>query len=473
MMAATLRSRLWLGYLLLTILILGAFLVGLIYILNGSTVLYRQVVEKLNNTEAALLTGLQKSGFSDEIAIQDYLSKTPIEKSVRILLLSPSGETLFDNMRDEPVKLRWLRLAALKKNALTNSAGITRDYTRRAWIYVAAPLQNSPNYLVAASIRNNLTLKFIFSDPMMRLVFRVVIWSMLVSFLLTLLMDRWIAQPIRKMAVEAANLAQEEGKPLPIEGIKEVQDLARSLNDMRMKVQETRQSQRDLVSDISHELKTPLTSIQGFSAAIVDGTASTPEDVTHAAKIISSESQRMLGMVNELLTLARLESKAEKMEFQSLDLQPLIYGIVEKLKFSAQQNEVRLSVNLPDLLLVQAAPEKITQVFINLVDNAIKFTPAGGEVTVTGNKDDQQVHISIADTGMGIPADELPKIFNRFYQVDRSRKSNEGKSSGLGLTIAREITRMHNGDISVVSTPGSGTTFTVHLPAAKVDINNP
>jgi signal transduction histidine kinase len=473
MMAATLRSRLWLGYLLLTILILGSFLVGLIYILNGSTILYRQVVEKLNNAQTVVLSGLNYDGLSDVDKVSTFLSKNPIDKSVRLLIISPMGSTLFDSAQDGTVKLRWLRLAALKLNAAQDSAGITRDYARKVWIYVAAKLDSSPNFLVVASLRNNLSLKFIFSDPMMRLVFRVVLWSMFVSFLLTLLMDRWIARPIRKMAQQAANLAFEDGKPLPVEGIREVQELALTLNKMSRKVQESRQSQRDLVSDISHELKTPLTSIQGFSAAIMDGTASTHEEVVHSAEVISSESQRMLGMVNELLTLARLESKVEKMEFQPIDLQPLIYGIIEKLKFNAQKNEVRLSATLPASLMVMAESEKITQVFINLVENAIKFTTPGGEVSVTGNKDDKEVRIMIADTGMGIPPEELQKIFNRFYQVDRSRKSNAGKSSGLGLTIAREITRIHSGEISVESIQGKGTTFTVHLPVADlVKINS-
>jgi signal transduction histidine kinase len=472
MMTATLRSRLWLGYLLLTVLILGAFLVGLIYILNGSTILYRQVVEKLDSTQAVLVSGLNNAGISGDEKVSAYLSKNLSDESIRVLLISPTGDTLFDSAQEGTVKLRWLRLAAMKKNAAQNTAGITRDYANRVWIFVATKVENSPNFLVVASIRNNLSLRFLFSDPMMRLVFRVVIWAMLVSFLLTLLMDRWIARPIRNMAQQAANLAFENGKLLQVEGIREVQDLALALNKMSCKVQESRQSQRDLVSDISHELKTPLTSIQGFSAAIMDGTASTHEEVVHSAEIISSESQRMLGMVNELLTLARLESKVEKLELQLTDLQPLINGIVEKLKFNAQKNEVSLSAKLPSSLMVQVEPEKITQVFINLVENAIKFTPPGGEVTIPGDKDDKEVRIMIADTGMGIAAAELPKIFNRFYQVDRSRKSNAGKSSGLGLTIAREITRIHGGDISVESIPGKGTTFTVHLPLAHVVKNN-
>jgi signal transduction histidine kinase len=290
---------------------------------------------------------------------------------------------------------------------------------------------DSPNYLVIASVRNNFSMKFVFSDPMMRLIFRVVLWSMLVSFILTLFMDRWIARPIRKMSQQAVNLAMENGKQLPIEGIREVQDLAHALNEMSSKVQVSRQAQRDLVSDISHELKTPLTSIQGFSTAIIDGTASTPEEVRHSAEVISKESQRMLGMVNELLALGRLESRVEQMEFQVIDLYPMIEEILEKLRFSAQENQVKLTSQIPGPLIARVVPEKITQVLNNLIENAIKFTPPGGEVKVSSNIDEHELKILVADTGKGIPAEEISKIFNRFYQVDKSRKANDGKSSGL------------------------------------------
>ena len=466
-MGSTLRSRLWIGYILLTVLILGAFIFGLVYILNGSTILYRQVVEKLTSTQSELIRGMDAKLLTDEDKVKSYLAANPVNESIRILVISPFGNTLFDSKLDGTAKLRWLRLAALKRNAAQNSAGLTRDYAGTTWIYLPIKMVDSPNYLVIASVRNYLSMKFVFSDPMMRLIIRVVLWSMLVSFILTLLMDRWIARPIRKMSQQAVNLAMEDGKPLPVEGIREVQNLARALNEMSSKVQMSRQAQRDLVSDISHELKTPLTSIQGFSTAIIDGTASSSEEVRHSAEVISKESQRMLGMVNELLALARLESRVEKMDFQVMDLQPMIEEILEKLRFSAQENQVKLTSRIPGSLFARVVPEKITQVLINLIENAIKFTPPGGEVVVSGDDDEHEVRILVADTGMGIPTEEITKIFNRFYQVDRSRKANEGKSSGLGLTIAREIARAHNGDITVTSTPGKGAIFTIHLPAIK------
>jgi signal transduction histidine kinase len=463
-MAKTLRSRLWLGYLLLTILVLGAFLLGLVYILNGSTVLYRQVVSKLDNTEQLLLEAKNTPSPVGIEKIKSILNETPLESSIRVMITSNLGEILYDNQQDEGARLRWVRVAALKRVAAQGSSGLTRDSLRRVWIYVATKMPDSQNYLVIASLRQNITWKFMFSDPMTRLVLRVVIWSMLVSLFLTFLMDRWITLPIRKMSQQAALIASEKGTQLPVDGVKEVKDLALALNQMSRQVQESKQSQRDFISDVSHELKTPLTSIQGFSAAILDGTASTHDEINHSAEIISIESQRMLGMVNELLALARLEGKVEKIEYQQINLQALLNGVIEKLTPSAHQGQVSLKLTLSELPLIEVDPEGITRIFLNLIVNAIKFSPPASEVIISGDTSSAEVIIHVIDNGQGIPAEELPKIFNRFYQVDRSRKGGMGKSSGLGLTIAREIARSHHGDITVQSTEGQGTTFSVHLP---------
>ena len=463
-MAKTLRSRLWLGYLLLTILVLGAFLLGLVYILNGSTVLYRQVVTKLENTQQLLLEAKNPTTLIGIEKIKSILKENPLESSIRVIITSNLGETLYDNRQDQGASLHWVHAAAIKRVAAQGSSGLTRDSLRRVWIYVATKIPDSQNYLVIASLRQNLTWKFMFSDPMTRLVLRVVIWSILVSFFLTLLMDRWIALPIRKMSQQAALIASEMGTQLPVEGVKEVRDLALALNQMSRQVQESQQSQRDFISDVSHELKTPLTSIQGFSTAILDGTASTANEINHSAEIITIESQRMLGMVNELLTLARLEGKVEKIERQPTNLMTLLNGVIEKLTPSANQGHVSLKSTISELPLIDVDPEGITRIFLNLVDNAIKFSHSGSEVIISGEAHSGEVMIHISDTGLGIPVEELPKIFNRFYQVDRSRKGGSGKSSGLGLTIAREIARSHHGDITVQSAEGKGTTFTVHLP---------
>jgi signal transduction histidine kinase len=464
MMTGSLRSRLWLGYGILTVLVLGAFLLGLLVTLNGSTVLYRQVVSQLQDVRDSLLLAAGESAQSDVEGVQAALAQNPPASSVRVLMVSDSGEVLFDDKAAAEVSLNWSRLLALRRVAYQESSGLVRDAEKRMWIYTAAKLPNSQSILVVASRRQNLTLRFMFSDPMIRLVFRVMVLAAVVSLVLTLLMDRWIARPIRRMAQRAGTLATSEGAQIPVEGIKETRELAIALNQMSRKVQQSQQSQRDFVSDVSHELKTPLTSIQGFSAAILDGTAATPDEVRHSAEVITAESQRMLGMVNELLTLARLEGRVEKLELHPTDLAALLQGVVEKLALNAKRNHVDLICQITGLPQVMADPEKLTQVFLNLVENAIKFTPPGGMVKLSPEADAREIRVAVADTGQGMTQEDLEKIFNRFYQVDRSRKAGAGKSTGLGLTIAREIVRLHNGTITVASTPGAGTTFTVHLP---------
>jgi signal transduction histidine kinase len=456
------------GYAILILLIVGAFLIGLAYILNSSTVLYRQSVSDLQLTQQLLNNRLARLTNPSIDQLSSLLDTTLAAEKYRVIVLSSERVTLFDSEQDNSAPIRWVRLESLLRTVEKVSAALIRDSQRRVWIYVASHLPGSNDFLIIAVRRENLTMKFMFSDPMTRMVSRVVLWSIFIAFLLTLLMDHWIAKPIRKMAYAASAITFKEGYEIPLEGVKEVRDLAEALNQMSRQVQESQQSQRDFVSDVSHELKTPLTSIQGFSNAILDGTLQEPDEIRHSAKVISEESMRMLSLVNELLTLARLEGNVEKLEIKPTDLNIIVERILDKLAINASLSQVTLISTLSHLPLVTVDEDRITQVLMNLLDNAIKFTPAGGEVSVTGEVGRGMVNIHVSDTGQGIMEIELPKIFNRFYQVERSRKGGDGRSSGLGLTIAREIARLHNGDITVKSVPGSGTTFTLSLPNREI-----
>ena len=471
MMLKTLRSRLWMGYAVLIILIVGAFLIGLAFILNGSTALYRQSVSDLQITQQLLNNRLVRLTNPSIDQLNSLLVTTLAAEKYRVIVLSRERVTLFDSEQDNSVPIRWLRLEPLLRTVEQESAALIRDSQRRVWIYVASQLPGSNDFLVITVRRENLTMKFMFSDPMTRMVSRVVLWSIFIAFILTLLMDHWIAKPIRKMAHYARALTFQEGSQIPFEGVAEVRDLAEALNQMNRQVQESQQSQRDFVSDVSHELKTPLTSIQGFSNAILDGTLQAPEEIRHSARVISEESMRMLRLVNELLTLARLEGHVEKLVIKPTDLNIIVERILDKLAINAGLSQVKLRSTISQLPLVVVDEDRITQVLTNLLDNAIKFTSAGGEVSVTGEVVRGMVNIHVSDTGQGILESEMPKIFNRFYQVERSRKGGDSRSSGLGLTIAREIARLHKGDITVKSVPGSGTTFTLSLPNHEIPNN--
>jgi signal transduction histidine kinase len=464
MMFKTFRSRLWLGYSLLILIIAGSFFIGLGITLTRTSVLFRQVVLQMRLAEQSVLDRVIASGDPSLDQIKKVLLENPVADSMRVVVLDARGQTLFDSKADNAKPINWLTLVGVKRSEEQNSSSFIRDSNRRIWIYTGKRIPKTDMYLVIASLRGNLTIKFMLSDPMVRMIVNVIVWSVFISFLLTLLMDRWLVRPLRKISKNAHSLGIKEGAQIPVEGSMEVQELATALNLMSQRVHESQQSQRDFISDVSHELKTPLTSIQGYSNAILDGTVSGEESIKNAASVISTESKRMLGLVLDLLTLTRLEGRVGRLEPQNIDLEALVKQVFEKLSISSIGNKVELKSNLQNLPVLRADFDGITQIMINLVENAIKFTPQGGTVVVSGGQVGGTVEIHITDNGFGISETELPKIFNRFYQVDKSRKVGSSKSAGLGLTIAKEIARAHGGDIVVKSRVNEGTTFTLILP---------
>jgi signal transduction histidine kinase len=260
---------------------------------------------------------------------------------------------------------------------------------------------------------------------------------------------------------------------LDIASSDEVGRLAASFNTMAREVKASRQAQRDFVANVSHELKTPLTSIQGFSQAILDGTADDELNRYRAAEIISSEANRMSRLVDELLDLARIESGQIEMIREPVDLARILGACVEKFALRAREGNVELKLDTSALPLISGDKDRLAQVFTNLLDNALKHTPPDGRVTIKAQELKEKprkrepitsmIEIAVTDTGPGIPPEDLEHIFERFYQVDKSR-AGKNRGIGLGLTIAKQIVEAHGGKIRTESVIGLGTKFTVILP---------
>jgi signal transduction histidine kinase len=250
---------------------------------------------------------------------------------------------------------------------------------------------------------------------------------------------------------------------------------------MADKVRDTQQIQRDFLANVSHELKTPLTSIQGFSQAIKDGLTADTESIRKSASTIFDESNRMARMVSELLDLARIETGQIVMRSESIKIDQLLWSVIERMTLRAQHNHVTLQNDVPSgLPQILGDGDRLAQVFNNLIDNALKHTPSGGRVSVSaralsgssvirrGKAWPGGVEIAVADTGAGIPPEDLSRIFERFYQVDKSRaRSTSGGSLGLGLAIVKEIVTAHGGTIKAESVVGLGTRFIVTLPMGR------
>jgi two-component system sensor histidine kinase ResE len=232
---------------------------------------------------------------------------------------------------------------------------------------------------------------------------------------------------------------------------------------MSRQVKLSQQRLRDFVADVSHQLKSPLTSIRGFAQAILDGTAGDYDTRLRAAQVIEDEFKRMIRQVDGLLELSRMQSGQIQMAREPVDIKELLEHCRDIFAIRAEEKGVLLlKTDAVPLAPVIGDIDRLEQVFSNLLDNALKHSPLGGEVSITGRQTTAgAIEITVADSGLGIPSEQLPYVFERFYQVGEVRTG-----VGLGLAIAREIVLAHGGKIEAKSPPGQGAEFTVVLPTS-------
>ena len=294
----------------------------------------------------------------------------------------------------------------------------------------------------------------------------------LVSLVVALLLARSITRPLLSLTEATRALARGDySQRVRVRGDDEVAQLGHSFNQMAREIERIRRRERDVLANISHDLKTPLTSIQGFAGALIDGTCP-PEEYPTAARIIYDESERMNHLVGDVLQLSRLEAGELILSLGPVDLHDLLTQSARRFAGTAEKAGVTLRVESPaaGALLILGDRGRLEQVLGNLLDNALRYTPAGGRIDLLGGPIEEAgrplARLVVRDTGRGIPADDLPRIFERFYQADKSRVAGRGGGSGLGLAIVRELIERHNGTIRAESTQGAGTTITILLPIA-------
>lgn len=460
-MFTSLRSRLWLSYAFVITIALSIVLAVSFVFLLRNPLLSRQVQDRLR-TAHSLITANPQS-FIDNAGALREITQT---YDVRVLVFNSARELIFDSNQDAPA-LPFPRRYVLARNVQN-----ARDENGEIWLYTSRRL--SPDrILVIAAPRPRVPVLNIFTDELLLPILQGGSIALLLSLILAFALSRWVADPLQQVILVARNYPSEEMKPVSPRGPHEVQDLTRAFNAMIARVESSQKSQRDFVANVSHELKTPLTSIQGFAQALLDDTADTPEARKQAAQIIYDEAGRMHRMALDLLDLARLETGTADLKMTSVDLRVLLSSIIERFTPQAHRVGIRLQMDVPkNLPALIGDGDRLAQVFTNLVDNALKFTPVNGQVTLSVVHAGTEVEISITDSGQGIPNEALSRIFDRFYQVDTSRSRAGGETAagrhgaGLGLAIAQEIVQAHGGRIDVRSKVGHGTTFVIHLPVA-------
>jgi signal transduction histidine kinase len=455
-MLSSLRSRLWLSYAFLIVTALSVVTIVLFISLFRNPLLYRQTTERLKAVQTVLI---ERSQEPNAPPVSVLVKRSGETFGVRILLFSRNQQLLFDTSSTE------MGLPFPPRRAVLQSLPTVRDEAGRVWLYSIGQLSDG-TYLMVADQRPRFTLVNAFSDEFLPVILLSGGIALLLSLIVAFVFAGWIANPLQKVVNAAAEMPSAATKVLEVGGPHEVQELTRAFNSMVTRVQSSQRSQREFVANVSHELKTPLTSIQGFAQAILDGTADTEEARGRAALVIFNESGRMHRMVLDLLDLARLDTGTADLAMSPVNVRALLNAVAEKFSPQSQRAGVNIHVEVrEDVPPLIADGDRLAQVFTNLVDNALKFTPSGGVISLSAAVNDlAQMRITVSDTGAGIPEEEQARIFQRFYQVDPARQGGASHGAGLGLAIAHEIIVAHGGRISVRSRVGAGTEMEVLLP---------
>ena len=291
--------------------------------------------------------------------------------------------------------------------------------------------------------------------------------ALFLSGIVGLLLSRAIAHPVRRLTAAAGAVAQGQlDQQVPVRSRDELGRLSRTFNEMTARLRAARQMQVDFVANVSHELRTPLTAVKALVETLRDGAVNDYQVRDRFLEAIEGETDRLIRLVNDLLLLSRADSEALNLQRKPVDLAQLVRATVDRLATRAESQGLALQMEAsPDAPLAWADPDRIEQVLVNLLDNAIKYSPPGGSVTIGVDAGHgQTARVRVRDEGIGIPVEDLPRVGQRFYRADKARSRAEG-GSGLGLAIARALVQAHGGQLWLESQEGQETVVTFTLPS--------
>lgn len=473
-MLSSLRARLWFSYFLIVGVVVFVSGLALVVYLLRNPAADRREVQRLR-----LIAGVIEQrrpafnafeGLTPGPRLLEAAQRADAAFDIRVALFDPQGGLIVDSRADQAAAFpTWANL----RRPLRPNLPSYRDSAGVQWLYVLSSME-SGNYLLVAVRRPRLPLAVLWRDEFVNLFLRILGMALALSLLMALWVGRWIERPLQDLSQAAqalpASLTGGQFQPIPLQGPREVRTMAAAFNAMAGQLQASQRAQRDLIANVSHDLKTPLTSIQGFAQAILDGTAGDPASQQQAAQVIYTEAGRMHRMALNLLDLARMDAGTFSFEHAPLDLDTLLRDVAQKFSPQARQGGITLTYTGGPTGLVNGDADRLAQVFSNLVDNALKFTPAGGQVQLSARRDGDWLEARVEDDGPGLAPQELERIFERFYQADKARSGGR-RGAGLGLAIARQIVEAHRGQIwaanrSAERAGDPGSVFIVRLPLA-------
>jgi two-component system phosphate regulon sensor histidine kinase PhoR len=456
-------------------LILGVLLI-LVVALAMVDFLASKVAEK--TYVAALTRELEDKGKMLALVQPEGLAKAAKVAGGRLTVIGRDGKVKFDSEAD-PAHMENHGGRAEVKQALSGMTGSDSRLSNTIgvrFLYVAVPVPDG-------ALRIAVPLKDI--EVQVTTIRKNLLASVAIAFLPAIVVAaffaRYVSAKLAAIIKYAGRLARGDFRArLEGTGKDELGILTGQLNETGEKLQKMFEElqreheqleklervRKDFVINVSHELRTPLASIQGYTETLLDGALHDPEHNVKFLSIIRQNAERLGRLTADLMTLSRLELKSTRFQFASYYVKPLLGGCVDSMVPMAQKKQITIALNCVEVASeVFCDSEAVHQILTNLLDNALKYTPQGGQITVGAQAAaaNGQIEIYVQDTGMGIPGDDLPRLFERFYRVDKARSRDLG-GTGLGLAIVKHLVRAQGGEVFVESEPNKGSRFSFTLP---------
>ena len=483
----------------LALVLLGLFIViGLSFIAISimSMDKYQQEVNQKLNREIAELIVAEKLILQDDRVNKQALDEIfhmlmVINPSIEIYLLDPSGNILAFSAEPGKVKRKRVDLAPIKEwihggSHLPLVGDDPRDSERKK-VFAAAPIpEEGPlkGYLyviLGGEIYDSIAQK-IKGSYILRSSILVIFISVFIAFIAGLLIFAFLTRRLKRLTAVMDRYESSippEKLDLPSVHLKDPSDeidrlvvtfkkMAGRINYQVEKLEASDTLRRELVANISHDLRTPLATLQGYiETLLIKNDSLSDEERQNYLQISIRHCERLNSLIADLFELAKLDAQDIAVHREPFSVRELVQDVVQKFTLTAREKQITITTNISkEIPFVYADIGLIERVLENLVENALRFTPEKGSVSIVMNGDFERIAIRVSDTGHGISEDDLPRIFDRFYQLDKSRKDKSGHS-GLGLAITKKIIELHETKIGVESKVGSGTTFTFTLPVYK------
>jgi len=422
--------------------------------------------------ELRIAAGSEDAVESMDALLRAFLGELGIDGTTRnfYLLDGVTGAVLARSDPDEDMPQ-----AKATENVLRALLGESsfRVHSRADFMDVAVPIvshDGSASFVVY--IHDNKQTVQNLNAEIMIIILRAVLIGFAIAVIISLIISKTLISPIQGMTKAAEAMADGDfSRKIPVESADEIGVLAKTFNGMAMQIETMLEElkrvetlRREFVANVSHELRTPLTNIRSYAETISEDKDIPQELEDEFLRIIINQSDRMTNIVQDLLELSRHDSGASVLAIEEFSIEQAVRDVYAAIALEARRRKHVLNLELEwKLPSIKGDRAKIEQVLMNIIANALKYTPDGGTIAIYSGTSGDDVWVKIEDTGVGIPAEDLGRVFDRFYRVDKAR-SRESGGTGLGLSIAKEIIARHGGDITIESTPGIGTSVTVRLP---------